>query len=81
MVAILGFCLPQRDPWMYPNKQWRNLLCSLCIIFMRTNIAGDTNPAILYGLAMVKLLNREKREQGEPEDMGQACNGSGTLSL
>lgn len=81
MVAILGFCLPQRDPWMYPNKQRRNLLGSLCIIFMRTNITDNTKPAILHGLAVVKLLNREKRGQGEPEDMQQACNGSDTVSL
>lgn len=80
-MAILGFYLPQSDPWMYPNKQGRNLFGSLCIIFMRTNITASTKPAVLHGLAMVKLLNREKRGQGEPEDMGQPCNGNGRVSL
>lgn len=68
MVAILGFCLPQRDPWMYPDKQRRNL-GSLCITFMRTNITGNTKAATLPALAVVKLLIGEERGQGEPGDM------------
>lgn len=46
---------------MYPEKQRRNLLASLCIIFMRINITWSTKPGILHGSGMVKFLNREEK--------------------
>lgn len=61
LVAVLELCTPQRDPWMYPDNKMRNLLASLCIIFMKTNITGSIKPAILHGLAMVKLIKKERK--------------------